>query len=152
MITTKKKDYLVKYNKVPKNREKHKIAAKKYRLKNREKIREYFRGYRRNHPERFRKKYAISKEYYRLKHQRKKLRCLEYYGGNPPICACCGEKEKQFLSLDHTNGGGNLHRREIGKGNICNWIIKNKFPQGFQVLCYNCNCAKGFFGKCPHKK
>ena len=24
-----------------------------------------------------------------------------------------------------------------------NWIIKNNFPKGFQVLCHNCNYAKG---------
>ena len=33
------------------------------------------------------------------------------------------------------------------------WLKKHGFPkEGFQLLCYNCNCAKGFFGKCPHKK
>ena len=32
------------------------------------------------------------------------------------------------------------------------WMIKNNFPKGFQVLCHNCNLAKGFYGKCPHEK
>ena len=25
------------------------------------------------------------------------------------------------------------------------------FPPGYQVLCHNCNQAKGFYGKCPHQ-
>lgn len=30
------------------------------------------------------------------------------------------------------------------------WLKKNNYPPGFQILCYNCNCAKGHFGYCPH--
>ena len=30
--------------------------------------------------------------------------------------------------------------------------IKNNFPKGFQILCHNCNIAKGHYGKCPHEK
>lgn len=35
------------------------------------------------------------------------------------------------------------------------WIIRNDFPDGFQVLCHNCNFAKGKKGNnnmCPHEK
>lgn len=32
------------------------------------------------------------------------------------------------------------------------WQRKNNYPKGFQVLCHNCNLAKGFYGKCPHQK
>ena len=37
---------------------------------------------------------------------------------------------------------------------LSNWIIKNNFPKGFQVLCSNCNFAKGLKknnNKCPMK-
>jgi len=30
------------------------------------------------------------------------------------------------------------------------WLKRNYFPTGFQLLCHNCNLAKGFYGKCPH--
>lgn len=30
------------------------------------------------------------------------------------------------------------------------WIKKNGFPDSVQVLCWNCNCAKGIYGYCPH--
>lgn len=89
------------------------------------------------------KQVSISqKEKYRLL----RLKCLKYYGDK---CACCGETEPKFLALDHINGGGTKHRK--GKGNIIQWIATNKYPPLFQVLCHNCNSAKGFYGYCPHK-
>lgn len=86
----------------------------------------------------------------KLKRKNRKA-CLEFYGGTPPKCACCGETIYEFLAIDHINGGGNKHRREIGV-NIYGWLVKNSFPGGFQVLCHNCNLAKGFYGICPHEK
>jgi len=67
-----------------------------------------------------------------------------------PACACCGETEEAFLSVDHIEGGGNKHRREIRNHNIAAWLVKNGFPKGYQILCMNCNFAKGKLGKCPH--
>ncbi|KKM86751.1 hypothetical protein LCGC14_1275790, partial [marine sediment metagenome] len=84
------------------------------------------------------------------KRQRELLRreALAAYGNK---CQCCGETDHRFLSIDHINGGGNQHKK-ITHGNTCRWLRRNNFPSGFQVLCYNCNCAKGIFGHCPHKK
>ncbi len=82
--------------------------------------------------------------------QLNRTRILLYYSNNNPQCSCCGEKEDKFLCLDHINGGGHQHRKNI-KNRIYEWIIKNDFPKGFQILCHNCNMAKGFYGECPHK-
>lgn len=91
----------------------------------------------------------------RTRLQKKREIVLFYYGGNPPHCACCGEKEIKFLSIDHINGDGNKHRLEIfgtkKGGSISIWLIRNGFPEGYQVLCHNCNMAKAFYGGCPHK-
>lgn len=80
---------------------------------------------------------------------------LDHYGHK---CACCGETTYEFLAIDHINNDGYAHRREIfggnsGKGSksMCVWLIKNNFPPGFQLLCHNCNMAKGFYGACPHQ-
>lgn len=83
---------------------------------------------------------------------KRKLEVFNHYGGSK--CACCGETIFEFLTIDHINGGGSQHRKEIGGlGHVLyRWLIKNNFPDGFQILCYNCNCAKGHFGTCPHKK
>lgn len=85
--------------------------------------------------------------------QNKKAReiVLKAYGEK---CACCGENEEAFLSIDHVNGGGTAHRKEIrvssGK-TFYRWLINNNFPDGFQTLCMNCNVAKWKLGVCPHQ-
>lgn len=83
-----------------------------------------------------------------------KMTTFRHYSGSEiPFCACCGEKTIEFLILDHIDGGGSKHRKEIGAGAyIYKWAIQNNFPSIFRVLCYNCNCARGAHGYCPHEK
>lgn len=76
-------------------------------------------------------------------------------------CACCGEADKRFLTLDHVNNDGADHRRELGGGKgsggpdkVWRWLAKNpEASDRFQILCYNCNCAKQYtgLGVCPHQ-
>jgi hypothetical protein len=84
-----------------------------------------------------------------MTHRRERERCLSHYGG---ACACCGEDRYEFLSFDHVDGGGNRHRKQLGSkaGKITRWLIKSGFPEGFRVLCHNCNQALGHYGYCPH--
>ena len=76
---------------------------------------------------------------------------LSAYGGQFPACACCGESRQEFLTIDHIAGGGNRHRREIGRG-LYSWLRANNYPAGFRVLCHNCNWVMGHYGYCPHQK
>lgn len=93
----------------------------------------------------------------RANDKRAKDACYAAYGGY--ICACCGEREPKFLTLDHVNNDGAEHRRLIGSGSknvggkkTYAWLIANGFPLGFQVLCMNCNWGKARNGGvCPHK-
>jgi hypothetical protein len=83
-----------------------------------------------------------------------RVEAIQHYGG---MCACCGEKRFEFLAIDHIDGGGNEHRRQIAEAgqrnsNFTQWLKKNGFPAGFRVLCHNCNMARGFYGQCPHEK
>ena len=73
------------------------------------------------------------------------------YGGF--LCACCGETEKKFLSIDHLYGGGTAHRKIVGTGqSFHRWLKKNGYPEGYQILCFNCNWGKYLNnGVCPHK-
>ena len=60
-------------------------------------------------------------------------------------CNCCDEVELNMLTIDHINGFGNKHRRKEGikTGNSTyQWLKKNNYPDGFQVLCWNCQFAK----------
>jgi len=77
------------------------------------------------------------------------------YGGAK--CACCGETEIMFLSIDHIDGNGSEHRRQIAEGHNSNnfylWLRKHGYPAGFQVLCQNCNVGKWRnSGICPHQQ
>lgn len=86
----------------------------------------------------------------RMKKHRKQQRLivLEHYG---EVCVCCGEKTYEFLEIDHINGDGAKHRREIGHS-IINDTIKRGFPKNLQILCANCNRGHGKFKTCPHKQ
>lgn len=88
-------------------------------------------------------------------YQKVKKEVFLHYGGETPKCDCCGESSKEFLSIDHTNGDGPTHRKDLS-GNPRNgvslyyWLRKNNFPPGFRVLCMNCNFSLGHHGYCPH--
>lgn len=74
------------------------------------------------------------------------------YGG--PECKCCGEDHLMMLQVDHINGGGTQHRKEIGGCvRFYPWLKANNFPPGYQILCANCNVAKYLNGGvCPHEE
>lgn len=85
---------------------------------------------------------------------------INHYGG---ICSCCKESNLAFLTIDHIDGKGAAHRRSLQKslkrkknissGDFYRWLKKNNYPNdNYQVLCFNCNCAKHMFGTCPHQK
>ena len=99
----------------------------------------------------------IGKKYYPATNDRKKKRkylVLSHYSGGQPKCACCEEKNIEFLQLDHKNNDGNEHRKlmnGIRGSKIYYWCIINGFPEIFRVLCANCNFSKGAFGYCPHR-
>ena len=77
---------------------------------------------------------------------------LVAYGGESPACACCGESIIEFLSIDHINGGGTQHRKEVGSSyRMYRWLKNNSFPDGHRVLCHNCNQAMSWGRKCPHE-
>jgi hypothetical protein len=74
-----------------------------------------------------------------------------------PCCNCCGENfHIDFLSIDHIDGRSHLAKdeRHLRANPLNVWIKNNNFPDGFQILCHNCNFTKGMRGrnnKCPHE-
>lgn len=82
---------------------------------------------------------------------RLKMEAFNRYGG--PRCVCCGEDLIGFLTLDHINGDGNKWRREDPRSiKQYSWLRDKGYPEGFQVLCYNCNCGRDKNGGiCPHE-
>lgn len=82
-----------------------------------------------------------------------KLKVFEAYGGAKCACPGCNESMVEFLTIEHKNRDGAAHRKRDNlntSGETYRWLIKNKFPPGFEVLCFNCNSARWIYGICPH--
>lgn len=136
----------------------HKEQEKAYRNINRDKTNAQRRERRRinkNNPEFGDNKYRLKnknkvalqhKDYY----QTIKFQVLSHYSifTTKPMCAVpgCLVSDPGMLIVDHTNGNGNKHRKELaitgGGYAMYLWLIRNNFPPGFQVLCCNHNIKK----------
>lgn len=70
---------------------------------------------------------------------------IQEYGGR---CACCGEKDWRFLTLDHVRNDGAAHRRAISgakRGQKFYQALKRRgWPdkERLRVLCFNCNISR----------
>lgn len=78
-----------------------------------------------------------------------RLDVIEGYGG---ACNCCGTTFIPHLTLDHVNGGGRKERQIRDQMNIYR-ELRNKLRRGilddrFQILCWNCNATKHYYGEC----
>ena len=122
------------------------IKNRQYREKNADRVKESRARYRKENKDKISKQ---KKEYYKenkikvcVKQQecghRLKLSAMNQYGGSR--CTNCGIEDLDILSIDHIDGGGNEHRREVGGGSIIfyRWLKDNNYPPGFRVLCMNC--------------
>lgn len=77
------------------------------------------------------------------------MEILAAYGGR---CACCGETEPCFLSIDHIDGRGVEHRKTVEGWRLYTWLRQQGFPKdNFRLLCHNCNFSRGRYGNCPHE-
>ena len=99
-------------------------------------------------PETREKTRADNRRYFnKLKHE-----IFTHYSKGLLKCNCCDESEYSFLTLDHINNDGAAHRKEVGSGDhIWRDLRKNNYPEGYQILCFNCNLGKAKNeGVCPH--
>lgn len=131
----------------------NKQSRKEYRTKyNREHKKEraaYAKLYRKTHPD----DKVRQRKYTKRRREKVKDTVFSHYGNK---CACCSEEEKEFLCVDHINNDGKNHRKVEGIGGghtLHEWLIKHNFPEGFQLLCWNCNMSKHFGkGVCVHNR
>lgn len=86
------------------------------------------------------------------------LEVLTHYCNGLPYCQCpkCNETNIKFLTIDHINNNGAEERRKLGyRGNgiaFYRWLKKHNYPEGYQVLCMNCNFGRQRNnGVCPHQ-
>ena len=79
-----------------------------------------------------------------------KIQVLNHYSNgslkcmNPNCEVSGGSKNPLSLQIDHINGGGRRHTQQIqAQGtHLYLWLVHHNYPQGFQVLCANCNTIK----------
>lgn len=67
----------------------------------------------------------------------KMMEFLVAYGGK---CVCCGEKELDLLTVEHIRFKG--HKlMYVNKEVLINRLKRLKWPDGYTVLCFNCNMS-----------
>lgn len=118
-----------------------------------EKAREYLRKYRSIPKNRINRNVGSRK-----KRKSNKILVLTEYSkkisnSDHPVCACCGEDFHEiFLSIDHIIPLAKTRSRILRGNDLYPKLIKQNFPDGYQVLCHNCNHAKDDLGECPHQR
>ena len=130
-----------------KNPEKSKAAGKRYYHSHKENSKNYYtkwvgknREYYLEQNRKYNKKHSKDKQKWNYE---KRLVVITHYSKKSyPECSICHEKNMNFLQIDHINGV----MRDDGRGGskLVNYLIKNEFPKGYQILCGNCNWLKEF--------
>lgn len=119
-------------------------SSKKWRDNHKDRLRENNERWIKNNRDRY--SYLITQRWKSLK-----SKVLSAYGEK---CVCCKEKEPSFLAIDHITGAT---EREISKfggkagGSLYGWLVSENYPEGYRILCHNCNAATRRGKVCPHK-
>lgn len=85
--------------------------------------------------------------------QSRKYDVMHHYSNGTMRCSCCNEEHIEFLTINHINGGGGKHVKQLRKDgtDLYPFLKASNYPEGYNVLCLNCNFAEGHFEMCPHK-
>lgn len=130
----------------------HNQYKREWRDKNKDRENEKNREYRLNKIDEVRN--------YQKQYRKRVLREVkeQVFNGYGYKCVCCGENRYEFLTIDHINGDGHLHRKENGATssfrtvNVYKDIIRKGFPDSIRILCFNCHMSVDVYGCCPHGK
>jgi hypothetical protein len=77
----------------------------------------------------------------RLSHLKDKILAFYVYSDGTMKCSLCNSPNFSCLGLDHINGGGTHHRttNPMANNNIYRLVMLQGFPEGYRLLCQNCN-------------
>jgi len=141
-----RKTYMRKYN--AEHKEELKIKNKKYRDEHKKEAyarnlewREKNPGKTREQSKRYYTKYTEKKNQSNRENTAKlKKEVLTHYGNGELKCVLCGFDNSYSLTIDHINGNGNNHRKQLGGGGmkVYLWLKRNNYPESFRTLCANC--------------
>ena len=127
-----------------------KARSRRYYLKHKERIKKVNAAYRRAHVDQYRAYGRKHDQAHRLtkrrttnkRRRRNKIAALTYYGKDGRMQCCwrkCLIRDIDMLSIDHINNDGARHRKKKNRDGVhiyC-WLVRMKFPDGFQTLCFN---------------
>jgi len=170
----KHREYIIAYRNNPENRKKakewrdrpenKKIRDERARMpERRAKTRKYATKYRQDPKNRVGEKASLHRDAIRLKILQNYSKALS--NSDIPCCNCCGQKSHvDFLAVDHIAGKKEMdsepelvklgYSSKLTSFRLRKFILENNFPKGFQILCTNCNFAKGMTknnNECPMK-
>jgi len=139
-LKVRKKEYSKTYRNKPENKAKRNTEGKEYRERNKDKI------------DKYRREVVIPKNR-KLAIEVFSVYSKRHSNSDIPCCRCCGINEHmEFLTIDHIDGRAHLpeKEKELHSKGLNSWLKKKNYPDGFQILCFNCNMAKSDKGHCPH--
>jgi len=125
---------------------------KKNRAENIKRVQEW----RKKNPDKYKsygkKRAQLMKASIAIKNTKMRLEIISYYTNEKMCCQCCNESMLEFLSIDHIIPIAQTKEKRMHGIQLYNSIIKNNFPNKYQILCFNCNFGKKHHEECPHKK
>ena len=136
-----------------KNKESYDLSRKKYNERHKPQLQEYQSRWYQEHREvrllaaktRYEaNRVPINNRAIRYR-QKVKTEVITYYGNGKMVCVKCGFDDLRALTIDHINGGGGAHMRELGitaGTKMYSWLRRNEYPKGYQTLCSNCQRIK----------
>lgn len=92
----------------------------------------------------------ISTAYTRRYRDKIKHKVLFHYSNGKLQCKVCEIDVYAVLSLDHINNDGSEHKKRLVKSGkassttIYKDLIDSNYPDGYQILCFNCDYLKEF--------
>ena len=147
----------------PEYKAKRKLLRDKPENKLKRKLRDQTPEYKANRKEYEDRRYGTErKAYHRKLNESLKFEVHSFYSklhsnSDVPCCRCCGENfVLDFLSIDHIDGRRHLPKNEakLSADALVMFLKRNNFPEGYQILCFNCNISKGYSknnNECPMK-
>lgn len=86
-----------------------------------------------------------------------KIETFKAYGGCRCACNGCDVVEPRFLTIDHIGNSKKYlgHTTKKTRGRALYKTLRERgypYKKQLRVLCFNCNCAIGSYGYCPHSK
>lgn len=128
-VAAQRKRYKLRYP------EKVKAEKARYRKAHPEKIKEEKRQYALLHPDRIQK---YTKQY----NTKLRSEIIEYYSNGFFRCAICEDNHIEFLEIVKTGPSDNYDCSNFSQFNKMQWLKNNNFPDGYIILCSNCNTKR----------